>query len=180
MVTSSEGATCQVHGQEATTVCARCGSFMCARCPRGRFCAVCASRIGDGMTGAVVAPAVALAFVGVSSLLFQLLIFVGPTFGVGTPIDGPDRSEPSFQFGYYATLWAFQLLGPASSLVTLLGGIQMARGHGYRLAVTGSILSLLPFCNLCLGFSTLVGIWALVVLTRPSVKAVFEARAAPG
>ncbi|HZH16749.1 MAG TPA: hypothetical protein VE057_20510 [Archangium sp.] len=78
------------------------------------------------------------------------------------------------------TICGVQYLGPVFSLVTLLGGIQMARGRSYWLAVTGSVLAAIPFCNLCCGVSTGVGLWALSVLKRPEVKAGFETRAAPG
>jgi hypothetical protein len=166
VVTSLEGAACQVHGQEATVVCTRCGSFMCVQCPADQFCASCASRIGVDVTGALRAPAVSLAVVGALSFLLQLIKLVSGEFPLG--------------LYFKLTICGFQYLGPVLSLVTLLGGIQMARGRNYRLAVAGSILAAIPFCNMCCGVSTGVGLWTLSVLNRPDVKAGFEARSRPG
>jgi hypothetical protein len=163
VVESLEGATCHVHGQEATAVCTRCGSFMCVQCPGERLCASCASLIGGNMTGSLRAPAVALSVVGAWSFLFQLLKIVG-------------RDLP-FGLHYNLTICGFDCLGPVSSLLTLVGGIQMARWRSYGLAVAGSVLAAIPFCNMCCGVSTGVGIWALLVLNRPEVKAGFKARA---
>lgn len=118
------------------------------------------------MTGVLTAPAVSLAAVGALSFVFQLLQLAGHV--------------PYLRVYVNVTLCGVQHLGPVFSLVTLLGGIQMARGRSYRLAVAGSVLAAIPFCNVCCGVSTAVGLWALSVLKRPEVKAGFEARAAPG
>jgi hypothetical protein len=118
------------------------------------------------MTGVLTAPAVSLAVVGALSFVFQLLQLAG--------------HDPFLRVYVNVTICGVQYLGPVFSLVTLLGGIQMARGRSYRLAVAGSVLASIPFCNLCCGVSTGVGLWSLSVLNRPEVKAGFEARATPG
>lgn len=58
-------------------------------------------------------------------------------------------------------------------LVTLLGGIRMLQRRSYGLVMTGVILGMLPCtCCCCLGLP--FGIWALVVLSNPEVKAAFR------
>jgi len=67
------------------------------------------------------------------------------------------------------------VFGVVSALVglgVLLGGLQMMRLRSRGLALTGAILAMVPvspFCLLGLPF----GIWALVVLRKPEVKAAF-------
>jgi hypothetical protein len=163
VVTNLEGAVCQVHGLGATAVCTRCGAFMCTQCPGEPLCASCASLLSVDVTGSLVAPAVALAVVGGLSLLLEVLELVNGSLPLG--------------LHHNVTVCGVPFLGPVFSLVTLLGGIQMARGRGYKLALAGAILAAIPTCNLCCGVSTGVGIWALIILHRPEVKAGFKARA---
>ncbi|GEM_PF-1026134 len=58
--------------------------------------------------------------------------------------------------------------------VIIYGATRMRRLESYGLAMTASILSLVPClnCGCCLGMP--IGIWALVVLTRPEVRASFR------
>jgi hypothetical protein len=68
-------------------------------------------------------------------------------------------------------------VGLVTSLLILLGGIQMLRLRSYGLAVFSSILVALPCISgsacCCLGEG--IGIWALVVLMNPEVRAAFAA-----
>lgn len=60
------------------------------------------------------------------------------------------------------------------SLVVILGAVQMLRLRAYALAI---ISSLLPMINCTLGCCVLglpIGIWSLIVLARPEVRAAFK------
>jgi hypothetical protein len=63
-----------------------------------------------------------------------------------------------------------------AALVTLIGGIRMRSLSSYGLAVTGAILACIPCvsCLGCCGAGQAFGIWALVVLFDPEVKAAFR------
>jgi hypothetical protein len=64
------------------------------------------------------------------------------------------------------------------ALVVLLGGVKMLSLSGRGLAITGSVLAMIPCVNsLCCIVGLPVGIWALVVLSDPGVKAAFGATA---
>ncbi len=58
--------------------------------------------------------------------------------------------------------------------VIIYGAIRMRRLEAYGLAMTASILSLVPCLNCCCAVGIPIGIWALVVLTRPEVRASFR------
>jgi hypothetical protein len=60
------------------------------------------------------------------------------------------------------------------STVTFLGGIAMLRRQLYGLAIAGSIAAMLNLIDCCCVFGLPVGIWALIVLLRPEVKASFS------
>jgi hypothetical protein len=64
----------------------------------------------------------------------------------------------------------FGLLG----LFVFIAAIQMARRRTYGLAMAGSILAMVNVGNLCCCLGLPFGIWALIVLARPEVRAAFE------
>jgi hypothetical protein len=66
------------------------------------------------------------------------------------------------------------------AVVITLGGARMRNATGRGLAMTGSILSMIPCTSSCCCVGLPVGIWALVVLSNPDVKAAFAANAAGG
>lgn len=69
---------------------------------------------------------------------------------------------------------AFYVVNLLVAAVVTLGGIQMLRLSGRGLPITGSVLAMLPFINGCCCVVGLpVGIWCLVVLSKPEVKAAF-------
>lgn len=58
------------------------------------------------------------------------------------------------------------------SLLMLAGGISMHQHKRRWLAIAGAWAGILPFCG-CYVFSLISGIWALLILRRPEVKALF-------
>jgi uncharacterized membrane protein len=58
------------------------------------------------------------------------------------------------------------------SILMVLGSISMMRRRSRWLALAGAWAGILPMCG-CYVLSLVAGIWALVVLRRPAVKAVF-------
>jgi len=53
------------------------------------------------------------------------------------------------------------------------GGFGMLKLRYYGLAITASVLAMVPCCDLCCPIGIPVGIWALVVLAKPDVKQAF-------
>jgi hypothetical protein len=66
-------------------------------------------------------------------------------------------------------------IGFVLDILILLGGLRMKATRGYKLAMTGAICGMIP-CNGCCCIALPIGIWALVVLLKPEVKAAFSAR----
>lgn len=62
------------------------------------------------------------------------------------------------------------------NLLALLGGFAMRALGSYGLSMTGAIVSIIPVVTGCCCTGMPLGIWALVVLLRPEVKAGFAAK----
>lgn len=66
------------------------------------------------------------------------------------------------------------LIGIAVSGVILFGALKMKKLENHGLALTSSILAMLPCVSPCCLIGLPVGIWAVVVLTKPEVKNAFR------
>lgn len=64
-------------------------------------------------------------------------------------------------------------IATACSLVIILGAIKMRSATSRGLAMTGSILAMIPCTTSCCLLGLPIGIWAVVVLMNPDVKAAF-------
>ncbi len=72
--------------------------------------------------------------------------------------------------------WGGTAVGVVGALLTLLGGIRMLVLKNYALSVCGAIVAVIPCisCSACCGVGEVIGIWALVVLINPEVRASFQ------
>ena len=66
-------------------------------------------------------------------------------------------------------------VGGILNLLAILGGIMMRSLKSYGWGMAGSIVSLIPCATGCCCTGIPFGIWALIVLSRPDVKAAFAA-----
>ncbi len=64
-------------------------------------------------------------------------------------------------------------------LIVLAGAIKMLKLRAYSIAVTSAVVSLIPFCSPIVFLGVPFGIWALVVLSKNSVRDGFWANAEP-
>ena len=66
------------------------------------------------------------------------------------------------------------LIAILMSGVILLGAMKMKKLKSYGLAMTASILAMIPCLSPCCVIGLPIGIWALVVLSKPEVKGTFH------
>lgn len=64
-----------------------------------------------------------------------------------------------------------------SSIAIAVGGAKMAFMESYSIARIGAVLACIPPISPFVGWGIPFGIWALIVLSDPKVKAAFEAKA---
>jgi hypothetical protein len=60
------------------------------------------------------------------------------------------------------------------NIATAIGAYKMMRLEAYSAAMTAAIISVIPLCSPCLVIGIPFGIWAIVVLNDPYVKAAFK------
>ena len=68
----------------------------------------------------------------------------------------------------------FELVSLALALVIVAGGISMMNRRRWGLCMTAAILAIFPCTSPCCCLGLPVGVWALVVLLRPEVKAAMK------
>ncbi|SRR6266540_4509823 len=105
--------------------------------------------------------------------LYLILHLVGSTFARPQSTGNPevDRVLELFSGGLGV---AYYLLGIAINGFIILGSCRMLKLRNYGLCMAAGIAALVPCVTLCCCLGLPGGIWALVVLSRPEVKAAFE------
>lgn len=68
----------------------------------------------------------------------------------------------------------FNLFYVLTSGLVIFGGIQMMKLKSYGLSMAASIIAMIPCVGPCFCLGLPVGIWSLVVLNKPEVKAAFN------
>lgn len=131
--------------------------------------AIPSSAAADQVSG----PATGLMILAIIILLFQalglLLHFAGMSlFPAGRM---PSDTWAQFFSGTMGLLTA--VFGMLISGLMLFGAIKMRRLENYGLAMTASIIAMLP-CSLCCIVGIPLGIWSIVVLSKPEVKSAFH------
>ena len=66
------------------------------------------------------------------------------------------------------------VIGIGVSVLILFGGLKMKKLEGYGLAMTASIVAMIPCISPCCLVGLPIGIWAVVVLSKPEVKGAFH------
>jgi hypothetical protein len=61
----------------------------------------------------------------------------------------------------------------AMTAAIMWGSIAMLRLRGYSNAMTAAVLAVIPICSPCFVLGIPFGIWAIVLLRRPEVRAMF-------
>ncbi len=136
------------------------------------------------MPGKVTGPAIGLMAVGGINGLVALLGLVMNLLGFNNGPPPPNIAENPQMLEFYNQL---NSMGPVLNIViglisilaagtTVFGGYSMMQGKGYGLAITASIIAMIPCLGLlgCCGIGQGIGIWAIIVLMDQSVKQLFR------
>jgi hypothetical protein len=104
-------------------------------------------------------------------ILLALLGLLGNLLGVGLGAMGGGQNGAGAMFQGAMGI-AAAIFGLCLAVIILLGALKMMKLQSYGMAMTAAIVAMLP-CTLCCIMGLPVGIWALVVLMKPEVKAAF-------
>jgi hypothetical protein len=77
------------------------------------------------------------------------------------------------------TLWAASGVVAVAGLLGAVGGVRLLSLSGPFFPAVGSVAVMLPTACVCCLLGLPAGVWSLIVLTRPDVKAVMAARRSP-
>jgi hypothetical protein len=123
-------------------------------------------------------PATALILAGSLNGMIGLLALLGGLMrlsGIGgresLPVEDAER------IGYMTSTvvtYSMSLLSLLVAPVIVFGAVQMMKAKNYRAARIAAILVIIPFTSCCFLVGIPMGIWALVTLGKPEVKAAFS------
>ena len=123
-------------------------------------------------------PAVGLISSGVINIIWSLVWLFSNSIGFVNEENKKFATEGERIAGTvgYVLGSMFLVLGLAIAPTVIYAALQMLKGERYRLAKTAAILSIIPCTSCCFFISIPFGIWTLVVLADPQVKAFFQSR----
>ncbi len=136
----------------------------------------------DEAASAVKIPAIALIVIASLGILYYIFNTIVVLTGAGAPMQNIHGGSPemqqfmeSFQKGQHGPVAVVvSLLILAINGFVLFGAIKMLKLENYGIAVAAAIIAMLPCMGCCCLFGLPFGIWALVVLNKPAVKAQFS------
>jgi hypothetical protein len=112
-------------------------------------------------------PAILTMVTAVASLLAVLALALSQAVAPGRA----PGAEPKAEW----LVWALYGLSSATAVAVFAGGLRMLQLRSYGLACVGAILMLIPGFFPCCFLGLPLGMWSLVILTQPRVKAQFDA-----
>ena len=109
------------------------------------------------------------AALGLLGIISQLVQMSDPD---KRPIIGSEATKIGYVSGQFIALSNFFLSLVAAPII-IYGAVKMLKGLSYGWAKAASILAIVPFTSCCFLIGAPIGIWALVVLSKPEVKMFF-------
>jgi len=108
---------------------------------------------------------------GLLALLSGLFRLTG--IGGKETLPSDQAEKMGFMIGTIGS-YIVSLLSLALAPVIIYGAVQMMQGKKPGLAKIAAILAMIPVTSCCFLIGIPVGIWSLVVLAKPEVKAIFS------
>ena len=126
---------------------------------------------------AVSGPAIGLIVTAALGIVIKALGLVSPIVGVNfmpPPAGMTPEMARVMQFFSGPVAIVSGIVGLAISLFVLYGAIKMQKLAGYGFAMAAAIIALIPCFSPCCLIGLPIGIWVLVVLSKPEVKSQFD------
>jgi len=127
--------------------------------------------------GKVAGPAIGLMVVAGIGICIQILgiiwkLFMGAVAMSQMENDMPLAGMRSFMMGPIGIVLGF--VGVLIGILILVGGMKMRNLENYNLSMLVTILVMVPCVSPCCILGIPIGIWGLIVLMDPNVKAAFR------
>lgn len=118
--------------------------------------------------------------IGLVLTLLNLLQNALAVAGIG-PMAAPQNMDPAAMEDMRGFMALTGGMGIVIGIISIIGGIAIIMGaikmknlESYSFALTASILALVPCISPCCPLGLIFGIWGIVVLNDPQVKAAFR------
>jgi hypothetical protein len=128
-----------------------------------------------GAAAQVSGPAIGLIVVAGLGALAQVVSMVWNLVGVPAMAHHQVPNQPA-----WVTMWSgtvgvvFNVIALLFSGLILMGALKMKKLESYGLAMAASIIAMIPCLSPCCLLGLPLGIWAVVVLSKPEVKSAFH------
>ena len=119
-------------------------------------------------------PAIGLIVLAILGFLLQVAGLVMNLLGASFVPQGQMEQPAWTQMMHGAGAVVGAIIGIAMSILILFGGLKMKKLESYGLAMTCSIVAMIPCISPCCLIGLPIGIWAVVVLSKPEVKSAFQ------
>jgi hypothetical protein len=123
-------------------------------------------------------PAVGLMIVAILGLLMQVGSLVYRLFFSAVAASqpyGPFAANGPMRFMFSASFAVLSaIVGVGVGVLILIGALKMKKLENYGLAMVASIVAMIPCLSPCCLIGLPIGIWAVVILSKPEVKAAFR------
>jgi hypothetical protein len=130
---------------------------------------------GEQASSMVAGPAISMMVCAIFSLVIFMVACPINLIGIlnkPQPIGGNNPERIGELIGGTVGIGLFMI----SNLIIALGAFQMKNLSNYGMAMTATILSMIPCCSPCYILGIPFGIWSLIVLLNPDVKGAFSSR----
>jgi hypothetical protein len=122
-------------------------------------------------------PAIGLIVTGALNIVLALargaMLMLG--IGMSTLQTSGNNDAEKTVMGLMSTFGlAFCVVGVLGGIFILFGGMKMRKLESYGLCMAASIVAMIPCLSACCLIGLPIGIWSLVVLSKPEVKAAFH------
>ena len=123
------------------------------------------------------APAIGLIVAGALNIIYGLYV-VGSSIlqiqqGVLNQSFANEANKTGFYVGFLGVT-GLAIVNLVLAPIIIAGAVSMMNSKRYGLAKTAAIIAVIPFVSCCLLVGIPFGIWALIVLGKPEVKAAFN------
>jgi hypothetical protein len=114
-----------------------------------------------------------LMVVGGIGIVWQILWLLLRLFGVGMAALGGGR-DGMFAMLQGALGLVFSIISIGIGVGILMGAMKMQKLQSYNFALAAAVIAMIPCISPCCWLGLPAGIWALVILMKPEVKAAFN------
>ena len=127
-------------------------------------------------TDQVNGPAIGLIVTGALNILLALARGAMTMLGLGmNTLQSSNNPEADKVLAMFSTFGlGFAIVGVLGGIFILFGGMKMRRLESYGLCMAASIIAMIPCLSSCCLVGLPIGIWSLVMLSKPEVKSAFH------